>query len=198
MKQFLLTLLGIFLFIFTSFSQTQECGTVASQAQIDYLTQTRNDRENWNSPEMIINLPVQHHIVRETNGTGGLDSNNIPIIMGIMNTYYSNASIFFFDCGPINFIDNSNYYNFSTGNESAVCGPNDVANVINIYYFNSVNSGSGSLCGYAYFPGGPDRIIMKNSCALNGSTLTHELGHYLSLYHTHQGSNGSNPELVNL
>ena len=24
-------------------------------------------------------------------------------------------------------------------NESAVCGPNDVANVINIYYFNSVN-----------------------------------------------------------
>ena len=80
----LLTILLISLFNFTSFSQIQECGTVASQAQIDYLTQTRNDRENWNRPEMIINLPVQHHIVRETNGTGGLNPNDIPIIMGIM------------------------------------------------------------------------------------------------------------------
>ena len=173
MKKILLTLSLIFLFIFTSFSQTQECGTVASQAQIDYLTQTRNDRENWNSPEMIINLPVQHHIVRETNGTGGLDPNDIPIIMGIMNTYYANANISFFDCGTINYIDNSSYYNFDQSQESAVCGANDVANVINIYYFNSVTNGSSSYCGYAYYPGGPDRVIMNNSCALNGSTLTH-------------------------
>ena len=184
---------------FFSFSQTQECATVPTQSQIDYLTQTRSARENWDGPEMIISLPVQHHIVRETNGTGGLDPNDIPIIMGIMNTYYANANISFFDCGTINYIDNSSYYNFNQSQESSVCGANDVTNVINIYYFNSVSSGSSSLCGYAYFPGGSwkNRIIMNNSCALNGSTLTHELGHYLSLYHTHQGSTGSNPELVN-
>ena len=82
-------LLLIFFIPLTIYSQTQECGTVASQAQIDYLTQTRNDRENWNSPEMIINLPVQHHIVRETNGTGGLDSNNIPIIIDNISLYKS-------------------------------------------------------------------------------------------------------------
>ena len=194
MKKLLLILL---LVPFFSFSQTQECATVPTQSQIDYLTQTRSARENWNGPEMIISLPVQHHIVRETNGTGGLDPNDIPIIMGIMNTYYANANISFFDCGTINYIDNSSYYNFDQSQESAVCGANDVANVINIYYFNSVGNGSSSYCGYAYFPGGPDRIIMNNACALNGSTLTHELGHYLSLYHTHQGSTGSNPELVN-
>ncbi|MBT4738394.1 MAG: hypothetical protein HOO15_04155, partial [Flavobacteriales bacterium] len=184
---------------FFSFSQTQECATVPTQSQIDYLTQTRSARENWDGPEMIISLPVQHHIVRETNGTGGLDPNDIPIIMGIMNTYYANANISFFDCGTINYIDNSSYYNFNQSQESSVCGANDVTDVINIYYFNSVSSGSSSLCGYAYFPGGSwkNRIIMNNSCALNGSTLTHELGHYLSLYHTHQGSTGSNPELVN-
>ena len=184
---------------FFSFSQTQECATVPTQSQIDYLTQTRSARENWDGPEMIISLPVQHHIVRETNGTGGLDPNDIPIIMGIMNTYYANANISFFDCGTINYIDNSSYYNFNQSQESSVCGANDVTDVINVYYFNSVSSGSSSLCGYAYFPGGSwkNRIIMNNSCALNGSTLTHELGHYLSLYHTHQGSTGSNPELVN-
>ena len=190
----------IFLLLFVpffSFSQTQECRTIPTQAQINYLTQTRSARSNWNGPEMMNNLPVQHHIVRETNGTGGLDPNDIPIIMGIMNMYYANANISFFDCGTINYIDNSSYYNFDQSQESSVCGANDVTDVINIYYFNSVGNGSSSYCGYAYFPGGPDRIIMNNSCALNGSTLTHELGHYLSLYHTHQGSTGSNPELVN-
>ena len=59
---------------------------------------------------------------------------------------------------------------------SSVCGANDVTNVINIYYFNSVTSSSGgSLCGYTRFPPSVDRIIMKNSCAINGSTIVHEL-----------------------
>ena len=128
-------LLLVFFIPLTIYSQTQECGTVASPAQINLLNQTRTARENWNRPEMIINLPVQHHIVRETNGTGGLDPNDIPTIMGIMNTYYANANISFFDCGTINYIDNSSYYNFDQSQESAVCGANDVANVINIYYF---------------------------------------------------------------
>ena len=39
---------------------------------------------------------------------------------------------------------------------------------------------------------------MANSCAINGSTIVHELGHYLSLYHTHGPTNtGTTTELVN-
>jgi len=55
-------------------------------------------------------------------------------------------------------------------------------------YVERSSSGS-SLCGYAYYPGGPDVILMKNRCAINGSTLPHEIGHFFSLIHTHGSSN---------
>ena len=66
MKKLYLIITVLFL-SFLSFSQNQECGTVPTQSQIDYLNQTRNARQNWNNSESIINLPVQHHIIRESN-----------------------------------------------------------------------------------------------------------------------------------
>ncbi|MEE2954236.1 MAG: M43 family zinc metalloprotease, partial [Bacteroidota bacterium] len=197
------TLSFLFSFFFlsnVSFGQSQECISEPTPLQLQYLNQNINDRNNWDKPESIIWLPVQNHIVRESNGSGGLSTNDLASIMVILNNYYMNSNIQFYECNSVNFIDNSNYYNFNSSNENTLCNANDVQNVINVYYFNTVSSGSNSLCGYAYFPGGSwkDRIIMKNSCALNGSTLTHEFGHYLSLYHTHGTSNnGTTNELVN-
>ena len=190
----------IILFIpFYSFSQIQDCGTIPTEAQIDYLKRTSSARENWNSPESILYLPIQNHVVRQSNSTGGLTASDINFVMSQLNTYYANSSIQFYECSSTNYINNSTYYNFSSSQESVFCGANDISDVINIYYFNSVLSSTGSsLCGYAYFPPGPDRVIMKNSCATNGSTIVHELGHYLSLYHTHgPTNNGTTSELVN-
>ena len=90
------------------FSQN-DCGTHPTQSQIDYLNQTRNARQNWNNSESIINLPVQHHIIRESNGTGGLDTSYIQQIIDTLNSYYINGGIQFYNCGPVNIIDNSKY-----------------------------------------------------------------------------------------
>jgi len=176
-----------------------DCGTIPTQQQIDYLNKSRDDRKNWKQSKSILFLPVQNHVVRESNSTGGLTGVDINFIMNTLNTYYVNSNIQFYECDSINYINSSNYYDFDANDESVFCGSNDIQNVINIYYFNSVTSSSGSsLCGYAYFPPGPDRVIMKNSCALNGSTIVHEIGHYLSLYHTHGPTNtGTTTELVN-
>ena len=191
-------LLIFFLFPIFGFSQ-DDCGTIPTQQQIDYLNQTRNARKNWNQSKSPLLIPIQNHVVRETDSTGGLTIVDISFVMNTLNTYYINSNIQFYECDSINYINNSNYYDFDGNDESVFCGQNDIQNVVNIYYFNSVITSSGSgVCGYAYFPPGPDRVIMNSSCALNGSTIVHEIGHYLSLYHTHgPTNNGTTTELVN-
>jgi hypothetical protein len=74
----------------------------------------------------------------------------------------------------------------------------NVPNVINIYFINTILNDDVTLCGYASFPWNEkeqEYVVIKNSCAMNGSTLAHEVGHYLGLWHTHTTTNG--PELVN-
>ena len=72
-----------------------DCGTIPTQQQIDYLTQTRIARQSWNQPESTIGIPVQHHVVRESNGTGGLTLGDISFVMNALNTYYANSNLNF-------------------------------------------------------------------------------------------------------
>ncbi len=73
---------------------------------------------------------------------------------------------------------------------------------INIWLVRSINGGG--VAGYAYFPsshGGPeDGIVMLGSIMPNlgggHSTLVHEMGHYLGLYHTFEGSCTNNDCLL--
>jgi len=141
-------------------------------------------------------IPYKIHVVRNSSGTGGISTTDLTAAFNIVNGYYANANLYLEQCGAINYIDNSTYYDFVTSDEAALTGANNVTNVINIYFFNSIMTTSGlGLCGYAYFPGGADVITMANSCATNGSTLSHEIGHYFNLYHTHSTSQGT--EYVN-
>lgn len=203
-----LVLLSILFFSLNinTFSQTSEqsielpCVTEITPQQLDYLQRTESARKAYHhlGNKAVIYIPVQHHIVRRSNGTGGLTAGDIDVIMQTINFYYSNIDLVFYACGPINYIDNDAFFDFSSSQEGTIASTNDVSNVINIYYFNSVTSGGSSVCGYSRFPPSPDRVIMDNSCAMNGSTIVHELGHYFSLYHTHGKTNtGTTDELVN-
>ncbi len=68
----------------------------------------------------------------------------------------------------------------------------DNSSYLNVYVVESINGGVG---GYASFPGGPadeDGIVVRNDLFGNigtasnalGRTMTHEVGHWLGLYHT--------------
>ena len=157
----------------------------------------RDFQEQMDSRSSCINYaPIKAHIVRRTDGTGGLTEAQLNSAIATANTFYANSCMAFYICGAINYIDDDNYYDFDTSDEGALTGANNVANAINIYFCNSVADGPDFYCGYAYYPGGPDHILMDNSCTLNGSTLSHEIGHFFSLPHTHNGGtelvNGSN------
>lgn len=65
----------------------------------------------------------------------------------------------------------------------------DNTRYLNIWTVRSIRtSGEGTTLGYAYFPGTSrqnDGIVMRAD-QMNSNTLTHEIGHYLNLYHTFQ------------
>lgn len=108
------------------------------------------------------------------------------------NQVFAGAGIAFFICGSPRIQEGEAIYDFSTGdqlNQQAY-----LPNTINIYFVNSILTSEGPLCGYAQFPffGRPqDRyILMNKSCATDGATLIHELGHFYGLFHTHETAFG--------
>lgn len=76
----------------------------------------------------------------------------------------------------------------------------DNTRYLNMYVVKNINNGSGTA-GYSSFPGGPpdeDGIVVRHdyfgktgtASASLGRTTTHEVGHWLGLYHTFNGGCG--------
>jgi len=185
-----------FVLLFTSnLLLAQDCATVLSEVQKAYLQKNHKERKLFSQQNTIQKtstvsyIPVQFHIVRQTSGTGGINPLVLYRELDSVNARYAPANMQFYTCAPPHYINDTDLYDFSFSEEPLLCNPNDVPNVLNIYYVNSI--GGGGVCGYAYFPPSPDRILIANPCANNGKTLAHEIGHYYFLYHTHGKTNGS-------
>ncbi|WCO02661.1 zinc-dependent metalloprotease [Psychroserpens ponticola] len=203
LKNAIITVVFLNLFVFSNAQVEPQCGTIVSPESQAYfeqlLPQIQQFEEEFNqialsrSSTAISSVPIKAHIIRTDAGTGGLLLNQFNAAMSIMNDFYANAYIEFFLCDGINYIDDTNLFNFETDEQDAMTATHNVNNVINIYFANTVTSSSSGngLCGYAYFPGGPEVILMNNSCATNGSTLSHEMGHFFALSHTHGNINGT-------
>ena len=147
-------------------------------------------------------LPIKAHIIRRSDGTGGLGLADLNAGLVEINQKLIASNIQFYLCGNgPNYIDNTAFFDFSSSQENAMCLANDVNNAINIYFPNSITSGGTPVSGYAYFPGAStvsNRVFLQVSGTTDSRTFSHELGHYFNLYHTFQGSSGAvaNRELV--
>lgn len=168
------------------------CGTVAtpdpgfSASDFDAFQQVF-DQHMQTGLLQAVTIPVKAHIVRTTSGTGGLSIAALNSALSTANARFANANLNFTLCGSINYIDNTNFYNFnSSTDEGPMVSANNVPNVVNIYFVNSINGGS--LGGYAYFPWllPNDLVVMDYNVSSMGNVLAHELGHYFGLYHTHE------------
>ena len=201
MKKSILLLVILFISSFM-FAQDEPCGTISTPESEAYFKRMKNKIEKLENEFMsrtatqrsstaLTSIPIKAHIIRQTDQSGGLTEQELTDALAIVNTFYANANLNFFLCEAINYIDDDALYDFQTSSRDAMSNANGVDDVANIYFANSVTSSSSgnSLCGYAYFPPGPETILMNNNCATNGSTLAHEIGHFFGLNHTHGSSN---------
>lgn len=184
-------------FMLQAQNEEKECGTVLTKKEEILIRSNLIPPNKLRVSNEIQKLAIKAHIIRRSDGTGGLTESQLIAALEKVNDYYLNAGLEFFLFGEIDYVDDDEFFDYEADQEDALASKRDLPNAINIYFANSVTSGSSALCGYAYFPGNPDRILMDNGCTTNGTTLSHEIGHYLTLYHTHgKTNNGTTDELV--
>ncbi len=177
----------------------QNCGTEVTVNQYNLLSRTRIERQSFDSYRFKTSdtIPIALHIVRKSDGSDAPKLALLKYALNNLNSAFTKANIVFTYCGEPEYIDDDRFYNFRKADEPLLADSRDEDGAINVYITQSITNFSGSqLCGYTYMPGAKDRIFMSSSCLGNGTTFAHEMGHYLSLYHTH-GVDFNQPELVN-
>ena len=175
------------------------CGTESTERYLRTLKEQIFE-EGEDPRRNVTHYPASIYIIRRSDGTGGMLSSEFNQAFSELNLRLAPSGVSLFVCGQINYIDSDQYFAFVKSDEHEMTADHYATNTVNIYFPNSVTTGGGTpLCGYAYYPGWQDVVIVDKDCAMDGSTFEHEIGHYFGLLHTHGISNASNTdELVNL
>ncbi|MFP2928119.1 zinc metalloprotease [Pyxidicoccus sp. 3LG] len=144
-------------------------------------------------------VPTWFHIIRTNTGTGGVTTTQINNQLAVLNAAYASTGATFTLAGTTT-TNNSTWYTAQPGSAGESAMKNTLRKggkeTLNFY----VSSPGGGLLGWATFPwsgasGKMDGVVVLNASLPGGSatnynqgdTGTHEVGHWLGLYHTFQG-----------
>lgn len=166
------------------------CGTEDPPQQVyDFLESLDFEQLKMSRrSDTTLNVPIQLHMMRSSTGASPLSPADIFAAICTMNERYTNANInFYIKNAPIYYDSNQLLNPSATSVINTLMGNANVPYVMNVYF---ANMGSLGLNGYAYYPNsGPGSnvrqggLVMSYSAVMNGATLSHETGHYLSLPH---------------
>lgn len=158
------------------------------------------DHPGFGSLRAITTIPVAVHVVRSSTGAWDITDTQINNQIAVLNAAYANTN-FRFTLSSVDRTNNTAWSQHTMGssNESAMKNALAIspATTLNLY---SCNIGGG-LLGYATFPwsyaenSNMHGVVCLYSSFPGGSaapynlgdTATHEVGHFLGLYHTFQG-----------
>ena len=161
------------------------------------------DCGSFNAPT--IDIPVAFHVI--TNGNqGNVSSSKLNRQLNVLNGAFSGTGFSFYTAS-IDYTDNASWYTMSPGSSAERQAKSALSispeTTLNFY----VASPGGGILGWATFPGGvndQDGVVVLNESLPGGSaspynkgdTGTHEVGHWLGLYHTFQGGCGGQGDQV--
>ncbi len=191
-KFFLALLLGT---ILTS-TNAQHCGNIADDLDIERLLQNRKLVEKGLSVRsgVPVYIPVTFHIVRNSDGSGGIDEDLIANQLCALNADYAPVDmVFYIKDKTFNYVDDTGMYTNPSSTSSGVKmvieknGPG--SNSINIFICQNAQSNPDALgTTLGYYDPNLDLIVMRlNQVNDFSGTLSHELGHFFSLLHVFNG-----------
>jgi Pregnancy-associated plasma protein-A len=173
------------------------CGTILATEDVAFA-RALNDAGLYLTPppESVLQVPLALHIVRRSNGTGGIDTTQLITAIANLNTTFSQAGILFYIQGKTDEIWDDHFYTgiASQADIDTLRQTNRDENAINLYFTESFAGSTGPLCGISSFSfSAVQGIVLSNGCAgvsYNRATFPHEIGHYFDLYHTHETAFG--------
>jgi len=184
------------------------CGTYSPA--LEEQMRVQRDLELWieqfapDAAAANVSIPVAFHVIRYNNGSGDVNDSRINQQMNVLNQAYAGTG-FSFTLASTDRTNNSRWMTHTPGSGNERKMKRDLAidpaTTLNFY---TCDIGQG-LLGYARFPWDyAEDNVMHGVVCLNaslpggsaapynlGDTATHEVGHFLGLYHTFQG--GCNP-----
>ena len=145
-------------------------------------------------------INVYVHVIRNSSGSGGPTTQMMNNQIAVLNAAYASIG-YSFSVFSTDTTDNTSWYTAGYGTTAETQMKNALrqgtADDLNIYY----NNMGGGLLGWATFPSSyasqpsKDGVVILTASLPGGSaapynqgdTATHEVGHWMGLYHTFQG-----------